>query len=104
MHIYTSLQQNAYNVHYWKAAHEEMQLQYKAFLEVAHTKVNSKFCGITTKVESFDVVLCSQKLTRHVISRIIFLFQNWNVYPHLKKGFITSQITEAGALNHQVTC
>lgn len=45
----------------------------KLFLEVVHTKVNSKFCGIT-KVESFDVVLCSQKLTRHVISRIIFLF------------------------------
>lgn len=82
MHVYTSLQHNAYNVHYWKAAREEMQLQYKAFLEVVHTKVNSKFCGMITKVESFDMVLCSQKLTRHVISksiyiaRIIFVFQD----------------------------
>lgn len=91
MHVYTSLLHNACNVHCWKAAHEEMQLQYKAYLEVVHTKINSKFCGITTKVESFDIVLCSQKLTRRVISkstyiaRIIFMFQDWNIYPHLKK-------------------
>lgn len=72
VHIYTSLQHNVYSVHYWKAAHEEMQLQYKAFLEVVHTKVNSKFCGIITKVESFNMLLCSQKLTRRVTSKSIY--------------------------------
>lgn len=72
-----------------------MQFQYKAFLKVVHTKFErgkaSKFCGIITEIESFNMVLCSQKLTRHAISksiyvtRIIFLFQDWNVYPYLKK-------------------
>lgn len=66
-----------------------------AFLEVVHTKFKrgkaSKFCGIITEVESFNMVLCSQKPTRHAISKsiyipiIIFLFQDWNVYPYLKK-------------------
>lgn len=43
-----------------------------SFLEVVHTKVNSKFCGISTKVENFNTVICSQKLTRHVTSKSIY--------------------------------
>lgn len=78
-HVYTDLRHNAHNVHYWKAAQtqEEMKLQYKAFLEVVHTKFQrgktSKFCGVITRVESFNLVLCSQKLTRHAISRSIYI-------------------------------
>lgn len=118
VHVYTSLPHNAYNVHCWKAAQkqEEMQLLYKAFLEVVHhTKFErgkaSKFCGIITGVESFNMVLCSQKLTRCAISksiyitRIIFLFQDWNVCPYLKKGK-PYNLTKAQvwALNQEVMC
>lgn len=78
-HVYRDLRLNAHNVHYWKAAQtqEEMKLQDKAFLEVVHTKFErgrtSKFCGIITRVESFNLVLCSQNLTRHAISTSIYI-------------------------------
>lgn len=90
MHIYTGLQHNAYNVHCWKAAQkqEEMQLQYKVILEVVHTKFEggkaSKFCGIITTVESFNIALCSQKTTRHAISKSIYITRIIFPFPRME--------------------